>query len=153
MNNIDKKIKAYIYDMLSKREYSEKELKQKIYNKFSKYIEKESYNELNEVIDKQITFFKEKNYLSNERFAESKVRSLINKKTGPKKIKQELKMKGIEDSLIEKFMEENTQTINEQIAELKEKYSEITDQKEKQKIYRRLLYKGYTYDQISEIFK
>lgn len=153
MIDLKKTIKTYIYYLLSKREYSEKEIKTKVLMKFSKKIEKDEINDLKLQIDEIILFFIENNYLSNERYAEVKTRSLINKKKGPKRISQELKNKGIPDNLINQFLLENQENLSEEINKLKEKYNNITDEKEKQKIYRKLLYKGYSYEQINEILK
>ena len=153
MQDFKKAIKYYIYDLLSKREYSEKEIKEKLLTKFSKKVEKEEKSELKDQIEEVVQVFIDNKYLSNERYTEAKTRSLINRKNGPKKIEQELKMKGISESLIKQYLSENEDKLSEEILKLKEKYGSIEDQKEKQKIYRRLLYKGYTYDQVNEILK
>lgn len=72
---------------LSKRDYSRKELKEKLVRKYSSEYE-------NIIIDK-LDFLEEKKWLSDERFAENFVKAKINRGLGWYRIQKELKQKGV----------------------------------------------------------
>jgi regulatory protein len=99
------KAKNYAFLLLKFRPRSEKEiilrLKQK---KFEDRIIKET-----------LDFLKDRDFIDDESFARGWVRSRIDKPLGLRKIRQELKIKGIDQ-----------ETINNQIAAIKEGYCEET---------------------------
>ena len=72
MENKEKKMFAQALKYLSIREYSELEL----YRKLQKKFECNDSKLIKEILDK----LKDYNYLSDDRFTSSKVKSLVNKK-------------------------------------------------------------------------
>lgn len=84
--------------LLSMREHSVKEIRNKLAAKT------EQPGLLDAVVDELL----QNNYLSNERFTESYVRSRGNRGIGPVKIRAELKSKGIEDQLIDAYLNPNS---------------------------------------------
>ena len=73
---------------------------------------------------------------------------------GQNKLKQNLKNKNIDEELIEKYLnfDENEIILNIKKEILKQTKNKELDIKLKQKIYRNLTYKGYTFDQIKKAF-
>jgi len=98
-----KKARAYAFLLLKFRLRSEYEL--------SERLKRKKFNQ--EIIRKTIVFLKEKKFLDDEFFARSWVNSRIKKPLGLRRLKQELMAKGIAD-----------QTIEEQLASIKNNYSE-----------------------------
>lgn len=77
-------------DLLSRREHSRKELQQKL-------LQREF---LAEEISEVINYLVDNNYLSDQRYSESVFRLRVNKGFGKYYIEQELRQKGISNSLI-----------------------------------------------------
>ena len=84
--------------LLAMREHSVKEITCKLQNR------NESVDLVHAVVDQLI----QNKYLSDERFAESYVRSRRGRGFGPIKIRAELKAKGIVNSLIQDYLEESS---------------------------------------------
>ena len=82
--------------MLSRREYSRYELKQKLSQKFSDQG----------AVDTALDSLVENNYLSDHRFAVSFIRAKLQRGKGVNLILQELKNKGIEPQLANAVLEE-----------------------------------------------
>lgn len=97
------KAKAYAFLLLKFRQRSEKELEQRLKRK--KFSE--------EIIRKTVEFLREKEFLNDNLFAKSWIESRIKRPFGLRRIKEELKVKGIDKQIIE-----------EKISEVKENYSE-----------------------------
>lgn len=128
---------------LSRREYSKYELKQKLKQKYG--IEYE------DVIEDILAIFESKGWQSDERFAETFIRSKVNKGYGANKIKFDLKSKGVE---VEKSLNSIEKVDFIEIAEneVRKKYGRLfvgwegfdfdEKNKVKQKIYRFLQYRG-----------
>ncbi len=133
-------------DLLSRREHSYKEL----FNKLK--LREHSEDEISPVLEYLI----EKDYLSEERFAESLFRTRMNKGYGWRSIKSELSQKGVCSSIIHELNK------NQQIdwylqAELayNKRFGEndIKDQKEKAKRIRFMQYRGFSSDEIMPLIK
>jgi regulatory protein len=130
-------------DLLSRREYSYKELKDKLLP----LTEDES------LVSKAIDWMVAQRYQSDERFAIMYVRSKAMSGYGPIRIKLELNQKGIDELLIEKSFEENSEEISwtDQVDRLilkKSKNIDITDFKSRSKVMGYLQRKGFSIDQI-----
>ncbi len=82
------------FKILSKREHSVFEFREKILKKFGIEVEEE--------LGKIITEFIDRNFLSNDRYCECFIRDKILKKAGPRKIFEKLKLKGIDENLANK---------------------------------------------------
>ena len=97
MNFVDdelyKKAIAYSLFLLARREYSEKELRIKLTDK---------YNE--EICQRVLDYLQANNYQSDERFTDMIVRSYASRGYGHKRILQELSRKGIYISNIDDYV-------------------------------------------------
>ena len=83
-------------DLLSRREHSTKEIREKLLLRFDDYA----------VIDSVLTKLEKNNLISNLRFAEAYVSSRKRKGFGPKKISFELISKGVSESITNKAITE-----------------------------------------------
>ena len=97
-------------------------------------------------LDKLLDELSEKNYLNEDRFAECFVRSRINRGQGRLKITNELKRKGISQTLVQQSMNKNEVDWYElAVVQMKKKYgsSKPEDYKEKIKRMRFLSSRGF----------
>lgn len=133
--------KAIAY--LARREYSAKELQQRLRQKEFPFA----------LIDSVLEKLIEDGYQSDERFTEMYIRSRVNAGDGPFKIKMKLREKGICESLTLAVLD--TQTIDwlEQVKEVKEKrFGKICDSPaELAKQIRYLKNKGYYQEDIQAV--
>lgn len=139
MNNIEEfdkqKTKIFKYIMYKKR------TEQEVRNKFRGQISDEMLEEI-------IEYLKEANYINDYEFIEKQVKEYMNLKTmSIKEIKYKLYAKGLDRKLIEKYVEENY----EQLEQYEEKCIEKIKQKksatmEEQEIEQYLYRKGYKND-------
>ena len=90
-------------------------------------------------------------YLNDKYFAEAFIKSKQNTK-GKMYLVSALKQKGIKDSIIDEAMQ-SYEVDEENIIILAQKYlkNKTKDEKTKQKLYRHLLSKGFTYEQINKV--
>ena len=131
-------------DIISRREHSEKEIREKLYKKFNDH----------KVSELVITSLIEKGLVNDHRFAEMYIIARKRKGFGPKKIAYELLAKGVSDNI-------SSQALNEEggwrIAALnafnkKYKNGKADNFKEmnKQKIF--LQNRGFTFEEIDSVF-
>ena len=131
-------------DIISRREHSEKEIREKLYKKFNDH----------KVSELVITSLIEKGLVNDYRFAEMYTIARKRKGFGPKKIAYELLAKGVSDDI-------SSQALNEEggwrIAALNafnKKYKNgIADnfkEMNKQKIF--LQNRGFTFEEIDSVF-
>ena len=131
-------------DIISRREHSEKEIREKLYKKFNDH----------KVSELVITSLIEKGLVNDHRFAEMYIIARKRKGFGPKKIAYELLAKGVSDHI-------SSQALNEEggwrIAALNafnKKYKNgIADnfkEMNKQKIF--LQNRGFTFEEIDSVF-
>lgn len=131
-------------DIISRREHSEKEIREKLYKKFNDH-------KLSELV---VTSLIEKGLVNDHRFAEMYIIARKRKGFGPKKIAYELLAKGVSDNI-------SSQALNEEggwrIAALnafnkKYKNGKADNFKElnKQKIF--LQNRGFTFEEIDSVF-
>lgn len=115
------------------------------------YLKKKSFSD--DVINATIEKLKKYNYINDELYVKSYIETYKNK-FGQNKLKQNLKNKNIDEELIEKYLnfDENEIILNIKKEILKQTKNKELDIKLKQKIYRNLTYKGYTFDQIKKAF-
>jgi len=142
VEKIEKKMFAQALKFLSIREYSELEL----FNKLQKKFECNNSQTIKEILDK----LKGYNYLSDERFTNSKVKSLVNKKYGPNYIKLKMLSFGIESKFTSKAINNNLDQIEINLLSLIERKFKDSTFEEKNKLIRKLVSKGYD---SSMIFK
>ncbi|MBS9777936.1 MAG: regulatory protein RecX [Gammaproteobacteria bacterium] len=136
--------------LLSRREYSQKELQQKL----------SSQEFPQDVITNCLDSLRENNYQSDDRYAEMFIRTRFNQRYGPKKINFELKQKGIDETVIKRYLSEYHDEWLDNVILLIERKAPrgdigliFSDRKVKDKITRFLIGKGYDYATISLAFE
>lgn len=134
----------YLLYLLSKRDYSERELRQKL--KLKEYDAEE--------IELAIEKAQVNNWQSDERFCATFIRYRSMQGIGPRRLKQELKLKGIKDWLISQELE-NAEVdwfeLAEQIFEKKRPL--VWDLKAKQKMWRFMTSRGFYNDHFSHLME
>ena len=115
------------------------------------YLKQKSFND--EVIEKTIDKLKLYNYVDDEIYVKSYIQTYKDK-FGENKIKQNLKNKKIDEELIEKYLifDEDDVLNNIKKEILKQTKNKAMDIKLKQKIFRNLIFKGYSFEQIKNAF-
>ncbi len=135
------------------------------FNKVLKYISKSMKSELDvrnylkqkqfseKVIEKVVEKLREYSYLDDKIYAKSYVETYKNK-YGKNKLKINLKNKGISEEIVNEFLEfdEDEEIENIKKLILKQTKNKSLDIKVKQKIYRNLQSKGYSFDCIKKGF-
>ncbi len=143
-------------DYLSRREHSEKEIRQKLKRKFKSVTVKE--------LDTLLGKLKELGFQSDDRFTESFVRTSVFRKYGPGKIRFELGCKGIEKDKGEKVIAEEEIDFKQLATEFAERkfrrqiekaadYDYEQMQKLKEKMYRSLCSRGFAYEDVKVVIE
>ena len=131
-------------DLLSRREHSIKEIKEKLSARF----------EHKEIIESVIVKLSDNNLVNNTRFAEAYVSARKRKGFGPKKIAFELLSKGVDESLLNKIIyEEGDWESTAKLAfskKFKDGPSFDTNEKLKQKSF--LQNRGFRFKEIESVF-
>lgn len=143
MNFVDdelyKKAIAYSLFLLARREYSEKELRIKLTDK---------YNE--DICQRVLDYLQANNYQSDERFTDMIVRSYASRGYGHKRILQELSRKGIYISNIDDYVTSSKIDFKDLCRDaLRRKLKnniDLSDYKIKAKLLRYLVSRGFEYD-------
>ena len=132
-------LKARALRHLARREHSRAELARKLAPHAA------SQGDLDAILNQLIS----RNALSDERFAEERARSL-SRKYGPVKIRQDLKLRGISEEVIDRLSDaDETQRAREI---LQRKYCEPANTRESRaKRARFLQSRGFSYDAIKEL--
>lgn len=138
----------YVLYLLSKRDYSEKQLRSKLKMKEYEAVE----------IDEAIAKAQEHNWQSDERFCRAFIRYRSQQGIGPRRLKQELKMKGVAEYLISEAMdyaEEEEEIDFYEIAErvFERKRPRVWDIKAKQKMWRFMVSRGFYQDHFSHLME
>ncbi|MEC8524625.1 MAG: recombination regulator RecX [Pseudomonadota bacterium] len=134
-------LKHAAVDLLSRRDYSRRELWRKLSPKAA------SSDDLEHVLDE----LAENNWQSDERFASMFLRSRAGRGLGPLRLRQELREKGISDSLIEWAFEESEEDWYDMAVEVARKKAQSLGSyspEVKAKLWRFLSYRGFNSDQI-----
>ena len=143
-----KRAKLRCMHLLEKRDYTEKELRQKLENGKTEYTE--------EQIDGAIAYVKSFHYVDDGRYACKYIEAMQSRKSR-RQIEQELYQKGVDRELIQEAFEETGEVPEEeQIARWMEKrnfHPEEADQKEKQRMYAFLARKGFRAENIQRVMK
>lgn len=101
-------------------------------------------------INNALDLLEDYGYINDKYYAEAFVKSKQNTK-GIIYLKSALKQKGVKDSIINEVLSEY-QIDDEDVINLAQKYlkNKTQDEKTKQKLYRHLLSKGFTYEQVNK---
>lgn len=142
------KAKNYCFLLLKFRPRSEKE----IYSS----LKRKKFDE--EIIRAACTSLKDSGFIDDKSFSKAWIASRLKKPLALQRIKQELKLKGIEDSLIESNIEEIRGSYSEEdtiLTAVKAKLSKFSSQdpdKRKKQLFDYLLRRGFSAETIIDIF-
>lgn len=146
--DMQKRAKLRCMHLLEKRDYTEKELRDKLKNGSTAYSEEE--------IDGAIEYVKSFRYVDDERYAEKYIACMSERKSR-KQIEMELYRKGVDRELVQIAFEESDEVSEEeQIAKWMRKKNfdpEAADPKDKQKMYAFLMRKGFRSDHINRAMR
>ncbi len=129
---------------LSRRQYGEKELYKKLKLKFPE-----------EASQRAVEKVKNYGYINDEEYADELVKYLYeNKKFGIKRIKTELKLKGISEEIAENALKTlDNNPIERIIVMLRSKYEDgFNSEKEQRRFVNKLLRMGYSFGDIKSAF-
>ena len=131
-------------DLLSRREHSIKEIKEKLLLRFDD----------KEIVNSVLNKLKENNLVNNARFAEAYVSNRKRKGFGPKKISYELLSKGVNESVIESIIaEEGGWNKSAKLAFIKKfRDGPSSDTKEMLKQKNFLQNRGFGFKEIESVF-
>ena len=134
-------------DALSRRDYSKKELTQKL-----KRGLKEDENP--EEVEKAVTRLEDLGYLSDARFAENRARVRASS-LGNARIRRELRQSGVSDDKVQAAMETIEEPEDVRAYRVwARRYKELpTDRKERDRQIRYLLYRGFSMDSINRVLR
>lgn len=124
----------YSYWLLSKRDYSKKELQIKLLTKYKETT----------IISSVITLLDDRCYLDDEQFAKNFIDS--HKTWGKKKLSYFLYLKGIDDYLTKKLLKDNT---SNELEKIKKIWIQMKD-KDNCKKFQSLIRKGFSYEDIKK---
>lgn len=133
-------IKYKLTELLSKKDYSTKDL----YNRIKKYGYSEKYSK--PIIEEFIS----KKFIDDIGLCNNLI-SLYSTKYGIYRIKEKLREKGIDKFIIEECISNANIDSHSLILKFLTKYDieDLVDYKEKQKIINKLLYRGFSYNDIN----
>lgn len=132
-------------DALSRREYSRKELREKLVQALEAG---QSASEVDAVLDE----LESKKYLSNERYARSRVR-MRSARYGNRRLAYELVMKGIDAEEVQEALQEAGDEFERAWAVWSRRYGNPPeDYKEKTRQARFLAARGFGFDMIERVF-
>lgn len=143
-----KRAKLRCMHLLEKRDYTEKQLRDKLRMGKTAYTEEE--------IEAAIAYVKSYHYVDDGRYARQYI-SCMSARKSKRQIMQELYQRGVEKELVDAAFEEADDIQEEQqIAEwIRKRHYDpaVADQKEKQKMYAFLMRKGFQSSEISRALK
>jgi regulatory protein len=139
-------IKQAAFKILARREYSRAELLRKLKHKFPE-------TEL-ELFIQALDQLGAKNFQSDVRFAESRIRHRANLGYGPNYIRQELKQQGVADDIIQQAMQDSGIDWYEVASNQYQKHfsKPIADSNDRLKRQRYLYARGFSQDIIRSFF-
>ena len=141
------KAKDYAFLLLKFRLRSEKELCSR--------LKKKNFGET--IIKETLSFLKDKGFIDDKYFAKTWIESRINKPLGIRRLKVELKTKGIDKEIIDSQIEEIKKDYSEEDVVTKfakerlDKLKGIEPQKAKRRIFMYLLRRGFSPEVVIDI--
>ena len=144
-------LKARALRFLSRREYSRKELAQKLLQTVAQKST-DVPNDLEEQIEEVLSEFQKQGWLSDERYAEVLARRR-SQRYGMRRVTEELQRAGIEQSTISRLSQDLKDTEFERALALWErKFGQIAhEQKERARQYRFLVSKGFNPELVTRL--
>ncbi|MDO1510462.1 MULTISPECIES: recombination regulator RecX [unclassified Neisseria] len=138
-----KSLRARALDILARQEISRAEFKRKL----------APYAESEEELDKLLAEFAERNWQSDERFAEAYIHSK-SRMHGRLRLKQALAAKGVAEETAREFLPDRDSELQTAVAVLRKKFKRPgSDLKETQRQMRFLAYRGFDMDIIRAALK
>lgn len=140
-----KKAITYLLKILTKREYSVYDLREKLASRYEENVAEQALN-----------YALEHNYASDERYSEMFTRYRANNHYGAIKIRYDLQQKEIDESIIDAAIDQCEINFQEKLEEYfssKFDSADLADFKLKAKIFRNLLNRGYSSDEINTCFE
>lgn len=142
------KLINYALRILSKKRYTEGEMRSKLEGRVKKFEELEE-----KMIGQVIERLYELKYLDDERFIRDYIADRINfRPRGKFLIKRELKLKGVDEKLLDKVFDsleiDETEMAKRILNKVKKKWAKETVWKQKQKAFSTLSSKGFGTDAI-----
>ena len=130
-------------DFLSRREHSSKEIFQKMSHRV----------EFKEMLEDSIDQLIQDGLISNERFAESYFQSRKNRGYGPLRIKNELRERGVSDSISRSLVDSEDWSLLAHESLQKKTGGSLPDERDKiLKLKRFLNYRGFDFSDIDKAF-
>jgi len=145
-NNLLKTTRQAAENLLARREHSRLELRKK--------LQLRSLDSAS--IDAVLKQLETENLLSDERFCECYVRMRMNRGYGPLRIQAELVERGVNESLIAEYLDNDKVFWHQQVQQVRlKKFGEEIprDNKEKARQIRFLQHRGFTFEQINQCLK
>lgn len=152
-----KRLSEYCYRIVSRRDYSEGEIRRKLVIRIRRInsfrSEEKRIDEV--VVNEIITKLKEQGFIDDGRFAKNWIESRRRSKLkGDLAIKQELLAKGISDEVVKAVFSESEEVdeLEQAVVLLERKLNklDLTDEKLKKKAYGILLRSGYSFEVVAE---
>ncbi|MDX1381117.1 MAG: regulatory protein RecX, partial [Xanthomonadales bacterium] len=136
-------LSAFAYRLLGQREYSVSELERRLRRKWP---------QLDDVaLEELLAALIDENLLSDERFAESYVRSQVQRHSGPLKIRAALRERGVSEAHISAALEDQAGAWTDLAAAwLARQHPGPLDFDARGTYYRRLVNRGFTHDQAMD---
>ena len=135
-------LRRAMVDLLSRRDYSRLELFRKL----------KARCEDVDVLEQLLDDFQQRNWQSDQRFAESFLNSRYQRGLGPMRLKQEMRDKGLANDVIQlalESLEVDWYQLAFDVAQKKSNSLKESDPNKKQKLFRFLAYRGFNSDQIA----
>ncbi len=138
--------RAHAFLLLKYRQRSE--------NEISERLKKKKFSE--EAIKETVAFLREKKFIDDNVFARVWIKERLAKFIGPRRLIQELKLKGIEKQVIENNLREaeesysESDTVRELAVNKFSRLKNIDPQVAKRRIYGYLVRRGFSPDAVSE---
>ncbi|MCM8795938.1 MAG: recombination regulator RecX, partial [Candidatus Omnitrophica bacterium] len=141
------KAKDYAFLLLKYRPRSEKE----IYQRLKRKKFKES------IIQQTLIFLRNKEFVNDVYFSQLWVESRLKRPFGLRRIKEELRLKGIDKEIINDVLEKTKENYSEEevvkqlVKERLRRLKKIEPQKAKQRLYSYLLRRGFSAEVITDV--
>jgi regulatory protein len=136
----------YAFLLLKYRQRSEKEIKDR--------LKKKKFPE--EAISQTLAFLREKKFIDDDTFARAWIKERLARSIGPRRLSQELKLKGIDKQIIDGNLRQALDSYNETrtVRELAEsrfsRLKNLDPQTAKRRVYGYLLRRGFSPEAIIE---
>jgi len=138
---VNREILNYALRLLNRRDYPEKEIREKLIKKFG---DKETQK-----IEAVITYLKEKRFVDDERYSENYAYFKLKRGYGKRRIEHELKNKGIDEKLIQNAIDGACEQAEDVFLK---RLKQLEGKKRKRaKLYQFMLRRGFESEKIMEL--